>query len=330
MCVCETNTSLTRRSFRVGRTVISPISKSIARRSNLRSTKTPGSPKVRLMSSESGRDSSRRLLAPEGQILKAKRDRAILSILFYHALRRDELCQLLVRDIHERRGVKHFRIHGKGGKLRYIPVHAGTLEAIADYLAAADHGNDPTAPLFRPVRANATGSAMTPAPGSLRPCRLYRLPGGGEAIRAGAVVIPATGDGAPAIAGAALHVQPLEQGLQFRGRDAAQIDIGQFGIESFHFGRTELLPGGRLQEQKTEPQHKRGAQADLDCRIPAQPVQSCRLPGHCRCTVWLEMQNGRTVFSRAVGMMPPAGVLPAPVGGDVGLCNPTPNDKRMV
>src|ERR1019366_5787255 len=149
MCVCETNTSLTRRSFRVGRTVISPISKSIARRSNLRSTKTPGSPKVRLMSSESGRDSSRRLLAPEGQILKAKRDRAILSILFYHALRRDELCQLLVRDIHERRGVK------------YLRVHAGTLEAIADYLAAADHGNDPTAPLFRPVRANATGSAMT-------------------------------------------------------------------------------------------------------------------------------------------------------------------------
>src|ERR1035438_3006172 len=155
MCVCETNTSLTRRSFRVGRTVISPISKSIARRSNLRSTKTPESPKVRLMSSESGRD------------------RAILSILFYHALRRDELCQLLVRDIHERRGVKHFRIHGKGGKLRYIPVHAGTLEAIADYLAAADHGNDPTAPLFRPVRANATGSAMTSPAHALR-----RLPHG--------------------------------------------------------------------------------------------------------------------------------------------------------
>ncbi len=180
MCVCETNTSLTRRSFRVGRTVISPISKSIARRSNLRSTKTPGSPKVRLMSSESGRDSSRRLLAPEGQILKAKRDRAILSILFYHALRRDELCQLLVRDIHERRGVKHFRIHGKGGKLRYIPVHAGTLEAIADYLAAADHGNDPTAPLFRPVRANATGSAMTSPAHAL-----WRLPHGETLWKAG-------------------------------------------------------------------------------------------------------------------------------------------------
>src|ERR1017187_6984827 len=95
-----------------------------------------------------------------------------LSILFYHALRRDELCQLLVRDIHERRGVKHFRIHGKGGKLRYVPVHAGTLEAIADYLAAAGHGSDSTAPLFLPVRANATGSAMT---SPLMPSGVYRM-----------------------------------------------------------------------------------------------------------------------------------------------------------
>jgi hypothetical protein len=57
--------------------------------------------------------------------------------------------------------VRHFGVHRKGGKLRYFPVHAGTLEAIADYLAASGHGNEATAPLFRPVRANATGSAMT-------------------------------------------------------------------------------------------------------------------------------------------------------------------------
>jgi integrase len=48
--------------------------------------------------------------APKGLSLKAKRDRAILSILFYHALRRDELCKLMVKDIHERRGVKHLRV----------------------------------------------------------------------------------------------------------------------------------------------------------------------------------------------------------------------------
>jgi site-specific recombinase XerC len=66
------------------------------------------------------------LSAPKEKGLKAKRDRAILSLLFYHAVR--------LRDLHDRRGVKHFRIHGKGGKLRYVPVHAGTLEAIADYV----------------------------------------------------------------------------------------------------------------------------------------------------------------------------------------------------
>ena len=101
------------------------------------------------------------LSAPQGNGLKAKRDRAILSLLFYHAVRRAELCALTVRDLHDRRGVKHFRIHGKGGKLRYIPVHPGTLEAIAEYLAAAGNSKDPSAPLFRPVLANATGSAMS-------------------------------------------------------------------------------------------------------------------------------------------------------------------------
>jgi integrase/recombinase XerD len=112
------------------------------------------------------------LSAPKGESLKAKRDRAILSLLFYHAVRRAELCALTVRDLHDRRGVKHFRIHGKGGKLRYVPVHAGTLEAIADYLAAAGHGNDATAPLFHPVRANAPGSAMT---SPLMPSGVYRM-----------------------------------------------------------------------------------------------------------------------------------------------------------
>ena len=64
------------------------------------------------------------------------------------------------------------RVHGKGGKLRYILVHAGTLEAVAEYLAGAGHGDEPTAPLFRPVRANASGSSMTAA---LMPSGVYRM-----------------------------------------------------------------------------------------------------------------------------------------------------------
>jgi integrase len=93
-------------------------------------------------------------------------------VLFYHAVRRAELCALKVRDLHERRGVKHFRIHGKGAKIRDVPVHPGSLEVIGEYLEAADHGGVPDAPLFRPVRANAPGASMS-AP--LMPSGVYRM-----------------------------------------------------------------------------------------------------------------------------------------------------------
>ena len=90
----------------------------------------------------------RRLLAaPTGDGLKARRDRAILAVLFFHALRRAELCAIRVRDIRDRRGVKHFKVHGKGEKLRYVPVHPPAADAIADYLEAAGHGDQPSSPV---------------------------------------------------------------------------------------------------------------------------------------------------------------------------------------
>jgi len=58
--------------------------------------------------------------APVPATLKSKRDRALLAVLLYHGLRREELCLLKVRDIHDRRGVSHLRIHGKGGKTRDV------------------------------------------------------------------------------------------------------------------------------------------------------------------------------------------------------------------
>ena len=51
------------------------------------------------------------LVSPNNVSLKGKRDRAILATLLYHALRREELCKLLVKDFkHERRGVAHLKI----------------------------------------------------------------------------------------------------------------------------------------------------------------------------------------------------------------------------
>jgi integrase len=85
---------------------------------------------------------------------------AILSVLLYHGLRRDELSTLKVRDIHGRRGVLHLRVHGKGGReARYLPLHPGTAELVTDYLEAAGHGEDLAGALFRPVKNN-TGGTM--------------------------------------------------------------------------------------------------------------------------------------------------------------------------
>jgi site-specific recombinase XerD len=104
------------------------------------------------------------LHAPDPETVKGKRNRAMLSTLLYHGLRREELCTLKVRDITQRRGVPHLRVHGKGGKTRYVPLHPGTAELVTDYLEAVGHGSDPSAPLFRPVRNNVNGTldaAMT-------------------------------------------------------------------------------------------------------------------------------------------------------------------------
>jgi len=110
-------------------------------------------------------DQARALLAaPDGDTLKAKRDRAIIASYLFHALRRSELADLNVGSLAERRGVMHFTVFGKGSKTRYVPVHPAALSAIRDYLDVAGHGDDRTAPLFRPVKNNTTGSlddAMT-------------------------------------------------------------------------------------------------------------------------------------------------------------------------
>jgi len=106
------------------------------------------------------------LVAPEADTLKSKRDRAILSTLLFHALRREELCKLKVKDAqHARKGVPHLKVSGKGGKTRYLPLHPGTQALIHDYLDVAGHGTDENGALFRPVKNNTTGTldeAITP------------------------------------------------------------------------------------------------------------------------------------------------------------------------
>jgi integrase/recombinase XerD len=52
--------------------------------------------------------------------------------------------------------VLHFRVHGKGDKVRYIPVGLKAQRLITEYLEAAKHKDDLDGALFRPVKNNTT------------------------------------------------------------------------------------------------------------------------------------------------------------------------------
>ncbi|MDD5461640.1 MAG: site-specific integrase [Methylococcales bacterium] len=72
-------------------------------------------------------DQARYLLeAPPEDTLKAKRDRAILATLLYYGLRRQELCNLHVKDFQRRTGVMMFHVDGKRKKERFVPVEPKT------------------------------------------------------------------------------------------------------------------------------------------------------------------------------------------------------------
>jgi site-specific recombinase XerD len=105
--------------------------------------------------------------------------------------RREELCRLKVKDIHSRRGVPHLRVHGKGNKTRYIPLHAGAQVLLNDYLDESRHAADTEGALFRPVINNRTGRvdhSITPD-GVYKLVRRYAL---GLGLKIGAHALRAT------------------------------------------------------------------------------------------------------------------------------------------
>ncbi|MGE0822910.1 MAG: tyrosine-type recombinase/integrase [Candidatus Binatia bacterium] len=108
-------------------------------------------------------EQTRRLLeAPRAETLKGKRDRALLSTLAHHALRREEVCKLTVGDLQMRHGVMHLRVEGKGSKVRYIPIHPETQRLLSVYLDACGHRDDVSGALFRPVKNYVTGNLRKP------------------------------------------------------------------------------------------------------------------------------------------------------------------------
>jgi integrase/recombinase XerD len=57
--------------------------------------------------------------------------------------------------------VERLRIYGKGEKLRYAPLHPGSLDRINEYLDAAGRGALPSAALLKPIRNNWRGTTDT-------------------------------------------------------------------------------------------------------------------------------------------------------------------------
>src|SRR5215831_11574594 len=117
-------------------------------------------------------DHQARLLleAPPEKTRKGKRDRTILATLLYHGLRCEELCTLTVGSIHQREGVPHIRVEGKGDKVRYLPLHVTAQRLIAAYLKAAGHAEDLKGPLFRLIKNNRTKTLAKP----LHPVSVYQ------------------------------------------------------------------------------------------------------------------------------------------------------------
>lgn len=102
------------------------------------------------------------LEAPDVATLKGLRDRAILAVLLYHGLRREEAAQLGVGDMLERRGIKHLLVHGKGGKVRYLPLHPVAADRIHNYLERSGHHLvAPKGPLFLPLRGPVDRGGIT-------------------------------------------------------------------------------------------------------------------------------------------------------------------------
>lgn len=109
-----------------------------------------------------GDQQTRALLeAPPSNAIKGLRDRAILSVLLYHGLRREEVARLRIEDIQERRGIKHLRVQCKGSKIRYLPMHPAALERICSYLEMIGDQLKKSSSLFLPLRDHLTGAGLS-------------------------------------------------------------------------------------------------------------------------------------------------------------------------
>ena len=98
---------------------------------------------------------ARQLLdAPSPHTIQGMRDRAILAIGLQVGLRRAEIARLLVRDLHQNRGLDSIWVNRKGGACESVAIHPQVANRIRDYLRATGHENQTETSMFRPLRGN--------------------------------------------------------------------------------------------------------------------------------------------------------------------------------
>lgn len=130
----------------------------------------------------------------------AKRDLAVLMLLYGCGLRISEALGLNRRDIPLTGDISTLRIKGKGNKQRIVPLLPNVLEAVRDYLGACPFGGGAGDPLFlgaRGARLNPRliqasmqklrlmlGLPETATPHALRHSFATHLLGGGVDLRA--------------------------------------------------------------------------------------------------------------------------------------------------
>lgn len=107
--------------------------------------------------------------APPATTLRGKRDRAILAVLLFGGVRRQELCDLQIRHIVHDEGIYKLRVHGKGDKERVIELAPETMRKLTDYLEATGHASESDAPLFQRVRRSRDRVRQGKVSGALHP-----------------------------------------------------------------------------------------------------------------------------------------------------------------
>ena len=89
------------------------------------------------------------LRQPNRASLEGKRDFAILFLMIFTGLRRNEICELRRGDFKSEGKKVWLFVWGKGGKQRKIPLkNLELIEAMAQYWKKAGHSDDPNEPAF--------------------------------------------------------------------------------------------------------------------------------------------------------------------------------------